>query len=203
MAPLGFPKPCRPLGYSWTRCSLRNQQILCPPCPAPEIRVQRKQILHQPSGAILRALPREQGENHEIPEGVGLGGTWKLPGLSGTSGCPVPSSVPVSTPPTGSEALRAFPLSLKHPFTFQLSKPLKKPFQLFLGSLEGKQASSTMKARSCSSLQSLSWPSLSRVSQPCTTPESALPTEHLELRLEKRSPIPTEGTRQDLLGMCW
>lgn len=53
---------------------------------------------------------------------------WEGPGsfqCSLQSGCPVPSSAPVSTPPTASEALWAFPLSLKHSFTFQLSKSLK------------------------------------------------------------------------------
>lgn len=123
MLPLGFPKPCGPLGCSCPRCPLRDHRIQAH--HAPKIRVQGKQVLHQPTGAILRVFPREQGENHGIPEGVGLVGTWKLPGLSGTSRCCLPSSAPVSTPLTGSEALWAFPLSLKHSFTFQLSKYLK------------------------------------------------------------------------------
>lgn len=60
------------------------------PHPAPKIKVQRNQVLHQSTGAILGVFLREQGENHGISEGVGLGGTWKLPVLSGVwVPCPI------------------------------------------------------------------------------------------------------------------
>lgn len=96
----GLPKAFRALGCSCTRCFLRDHSVSPQPCT-------HSQSPMEPSsasaGAILGGSPREQGDNHGIPQGVELGGTWKVP--------EVPSSAPVSTAPTGSEALWAFPLT--------------------------------------------------------------------------------------------